>query len=100
VAIARALAQEPEILLLDEPATGLDRRSRTAIMGLVQSIHRAAGLTTLMVTHVHRDAAALCDRVVLMKEGLLWAVGGPGELLADEELDRLYEADLVPERFH
>jgi ABC-type Mn2+/Zn2+ transport system ATPase subunit len=99
VAIARALAQEPEILLLDEPTTGLDRKSRTAIMELVQSVHRRAGLTTLMVTHVHRAAAALCDRVVLMKEGLIWAVGGPEELLANGELDRLYESDPTPERF-
>jgi len=100
VAIARALAQEPEVLLLDEPTTGLDRKSRTAIMELVQSVHRTAGLTTLMVTHVHRAAAELCDRVVLMKEGLIWAVGGPGELLAEEELDRLYESDPAPEGFH
>jgi ABC-type Mn2+/Zn2+ transport system ATPase subunit len=100
VAIARALAQEPEILLLDEPTTGLDRKSRTAIMELVQSVHRSAGLTTLMVTHVHRAAAELCDRVVLMKEGLVWATGAPGKLLADEELDRLYDSDPAPEGFH
>jgi ABC-type Mn2+/Zn2+ transport system ATPase subunit len=100
VAIARALAQEPEILLLDEPTTGLDRRSRVAIMDLVQSIHRTAGLTTLMVTHAHRAAAALCDRVVLMKEGLVWAAGTPATLLSDKELNRLYDADVIPETFH
>jgi ABC-type Mn2+/Zn2+ transport system ATPase subunit len=100
VAIARALAQEPEILLLDEPTTGLDRRSRAAILDLVQSIHRAAGLTTLMVTHAHRAAAVLCDRVVLMKEGLVWAAGTPAKLLSDEELNRLYDADVIPETFH
>jgi ABC-type Mn2+/Zn2+ transport system ATPase subunit len=100
VAIARALAQEPEILLLDEPTTGLDRRSRVAIMDLVLSIHRTAGLTTLMVTHAHRAAAVLCDRVVLMKEGLVWAAGTPAALLSDKELNRLYDADVIPEAFH
>lgn len=100
VAISRALAQEPEILLLDEPTTGLDRRSRTEIMNLVHSIHRSRGLTTLMVTHAHRTAAALCDRVVLMKEGRIWSVGDPGKLLLGEVLDRLYESDTGSEEFH
>ncbi len=99
VAIARALAQEPEILLLDEPTTGLDRKSRRGILDLVQSIHSSTGLTTLMVTHAHRAAAALCNRVVLMKEGLLWAAGDPGTLLRDETLDRLYESDNAVEWF-
>lgn len=93
VAIARALAQEPEILLLDEPTTGLDRKARPAILALVQSIHRATGLTTLMVTHAHRAAAALCDRVVLMKEGRIWAEGEPKTLLDRETLGRLYDAE-------
>lgn len=100
VAVARALAQEPEILLLDEPTTGLDRRSRTEIMNLVRSIHRSRGLTTLMVTHARRTTAALCDRVVLLKEGLIWSVGDPGKLLLEDVLDRLYESDTGSEEFH
>jgi ABC-type hemin transport system ATPase subunit len=52
-----------------------------------------------MVTHAHRAAAALCDRVVLMKEGLLWAAGDPDALLREEVLDRLYESDAAFERF-
>jgi ABC-type Mn2+/Zn2+ transport system ATPase subunit len=100
VAIARALAQEPEILLLDEPTTGLDRRSRAEIMDLAQSIHQRRGLTTLMVTHAHRTAAAVCDRVVLMKDGGIRAVGNPKELLVADVLDRLYESDSVTEVFH
>lgn len=90
VAIARALAQEPDILLLDEPTTGLDRRARAEIMHMVHEIHRSRGLTTLMVTHEHKTAAALCDKVVLMKNGRIWARGNPRELLREEVLDRLY----------
>jgi len=100
VAIARALAQEPAILLLDEPTTGLDRRSRTEIMNLSHAIHRSRGLTTLMVTHAHRTASAMCDRIVLMKEGRVWSVGKPAELLIDDVLNRLYEWDAGTEEFH
>ncbi|SFG57386.1 manganese/iron transport system ATP-binding protein [Desulfotomaculum arcticum] len=91
VAIARALAQEPDILLLDEPTTGLDRRARTEIMHMVHEIHRDRGLTTLMVTHEHKTAAALCNRVILMKEGRVWAHGQPRELLRETVLNRLYD---------
>jgi ABC-type cobalamin/Fe3+-siderophores transport system ATPase subunit len=98
-AIARALAQEPAILLLDEPTTGLDRRSRTEIMNLVRSIHRSRGLTTLMVTHAHRTAAAMCDRIVLMKDGAIWSAGKPEDLLIEDVLNRLYEWDAGPEGF-
>ncbi len=90
VAIARALVQDPAILLLDEPTTGLDRRSRAEIMKLAHDFHRTRGLTTLMVTHAHRTAAATCDRIVLLKEGRLWAVGTPRELLREDVLSELY----------
>lgn len=92
-ALARALVQEPEILLLDEPTTGLDRVSRQEILELIRFAHRERGMTTLMVTHAHRKAAALCDRVVLMKEGRLWAEGPASDLLREEVLDRLYDAE-------
>lgn len=91
VAIARALAQEPDILLLDEPTTGLDHRARVEIMHLVYEIHLARGLTTMMVTHEHKTATDLCDKIILMKGGQIWDRGKPGEILRKEVLDRLYE---------
>jgi len=90
VAIARALAQEPEILLLDEPTASLDPRARISIMSLVEEIHCSRCLTTLMVTHELKTAAAVCDRLVLMKEGRIWAQGRPEEVLREELLDLLY----------
>ncbi|NHM27621.1 ABC transporter ATP-binding protein [Desulfofundulus sp. TPOSR] len=90
VAIARALAQEPEILLLDEPTAALDRRARVEIMTLVSEIHRSRHLTTLMVTHELKTAAAVCDRLILMKEGRIWAQGTPAEVLREELLDLLF----------
>jgi ABC-type cobalamin/Fe3+-siderophores transport system ATPase subunit len=90
VAIARALAQEPEILLLDEPTASLDRRARMEIITLVSKIHRSRRLTTLMVTHELKTAAAVCDRLILMKEGRIWAQGRPEEVLQEELLELLY----------
>jgi ABC-type cobalamin/Fe3+-siderophores transport system ATPase subunit len=93
VAIARALAQEPDILLLDEPTTGLDRRARVEIMALVNEIHRTRNLTTLMVTHELKTASAICNRLVLMKEGRIWSQGKPEDVLQEEVLDLLYGDD-------
>jgi len=91
VAIARCLAQEPEILLLDEPTASLDWRAKTDIMELVKLIHNSRQLTTLFVTHDLSSLPIACDRVILMKDGLIWREGSPGELLTDDNLSRLYD---------
>lgn len=90
VAIARALAQEPEILLLDEPTASLDRRARKSILELVKKIHCSQCLTTLMVTHELGEAAKICNWIILMKEGRIWAQGKPENVLREEVLDLLY----------
>lgn len=90
VAIARALVQEPRILLLDEPTTSLDWRSRTDILALIKEIHRRQKLTTLMVTHDPGDTFNICDRVVLLKEGLIAAVGAPEKVLTNANLQSVY----------
>jgi ABC-type cobalamin/Fe3+-siderophores transport system ATPase subunit len=91
VAIARCLAQEPEIFLLDEPTASLDWKAKTDIMELVRRIHDLRNLTTLFVTHDLSALPTACDRVVLMKEGLLWDEGPPGELLTGQKLGQLYD---------
>jgi ABC-type Mn2+/Zn2+ transport system ATPase subunit len=91
VAIARCLAQEPEILLLDEPTASLDWRAKTDILELVKQIHDIRGLTTLLVTHDLGALPTACDRVVLMKEGLIWSEGPPNDLLNDDILGQLYD---------
>lgn len=90
VAIARCLAQEPSIFLLDEPTASLDWKAQTEILELVKRIHNERHLTTLFVTH---DLDALphnCARVVLMKEGLIVGDGTPEKLISAESLGRLY----------
>ncbi len=94
VAIARCLAQEPAIFLLDEPTASLDWKAQADILELVKRIHEARSLTTLFVTHDLSCLPAACDRVVLMKEGRIWGEGTPGELLTDENLGQLYDMPL------
>jgi len=91
VAIARCLAQEPELFLLDEPTASLDWKAQSDILELVKQIHETRRLTTLFVTHDLNCLPLACDRVVLMKEGLIWGEGTPDELLTDDNLSRLYD---------
>ncbi|MBA7695929.1 Manganese transport system ATP-binding protein MntB [subsurface metagenome] len=91
VAIARCLAQEPELFLLDEPTASLDWKAQIEILELVKRIHDSRRLTTLFVTHDLNALPVACDQVVLMKEGLIWGVGSPYELLTDENLSQLYD---------
>jgi len=91
VAIARCLAQEPELFLLDEPTASLDWKAQNDILELVKQIHDSRHLTTLFVTHDLSCLPVACGRVVLMKEGLIWGEGSPNELLTDANLSRLYD---------
>jgi ABC-type cobalamin/Fe3+-siderophores transport system ATPase subunit len=69
VALARALAQEPSILLLDEPTTYLDRSSGTDIMETIHAIHHERALTTLMISHESHWVEHYSDKIYLLKEG-------------------------------
>jgi ABC-type Mn2+/Zn2+ transport system ATPase subunit len=94
VALARCLAQEPEIFLLDEPTASLDWRAKTDILELVKLIHESRKLTTLLVTHDLSALPVACKRVVLMKDGLIWGEGSPAQVLTDEKLSQLYDIPL------
>ena len=91
VAIARCLAQEPKLFLLDEPTASLDWKAKAEILELVKRIHDSRQLTTLFVTHDLSCLPVACGRVVLIKDGLICGEGSPGELLTDENLGRLYD---------
>jgi ABC-type Mn2+/Zn2+ transport system ATPase subunit len=93
-AIARCLAQKPKIFLLDEPTASLDWKAQTDILELVKRIHDERQLTTLFVTHDLDALPHTCDRVVLMKDGLIIDDGTPDKLISTESLSRLY--DLPP----
>jgi len=94
VAIARALAQEPDIFLLDEPTANLDWRAQREILELVKRIHTIRELTTLFVTHDLNTLPRACDRVVLMKDGLIRGEGRPEEVLREDVLSELYDTPI------
>ncbi len=91
VAIARCLAQEPQLFLLDEPTASLDWKAQTEILELVKQIHDFRRLTTLFVTHDLGALPVACDRLILMKEGFIKSQGSPDELLSNENLSQLYD---------
>ena len=91
VSVARCLAQEPEIFLLDEPTASLDWKAQADVLELVNEIQKTRNLTTLFVTHDLSCLPVACDRIVLMKEGRIWGEGAPLELLSHENLGQLYD---------
>jgi len=80
VAIARSFLTAPSLLLMDEPTTGLDPRSKKEVQGLLQMLRAERDVTVLLCTHDMDEAAALCDRVLMMDEGRVLADGSPEEL--------------------
>jgi ABC-2 type transport system ATP-binding protein len=81
VAIARALFTAPSLVLLDEPTTGLDPKSKRDVQTFVREIHALHDLTVLLCTHDMREAELLCQRVVVLDHGRIRAMGEPAELV-------------------
>src|SRR6185295_19440853 len=80
LAVGCALVGDPELLFLDEPTTGLDPRARRALWTIVER-YREQGRTVLLTTHYMEEAAALCDRVAVMDQGKIIALGTPRSLV-------------------
>jgi len=94
VIIARALAQEPEILLLDEPTALLDLNHQLEIFELLHNLNTEHELTILCVSHDLNLAAEYCDRLLLMHEGRIVASGSPEEILTVEQIAHVYGAEV------
>ena len=93
-AIARALVQQPEIFLLDEPTASIDKKAQREILSLIQLIHKEYHTTTLFVTHDLRTLPSICQRLILMKDGRIWQQGSPESMLREEVLSQLYGAPI------
>ena len=95
VVIARALAQRPRLLLLDEPTAFLDIRHRLEIYALLSRLNAEEGLTIVTTSHDINLAARYCGRIILIKDGAVRADGPPAEVFRQEVLSEVYETPLA-----
>ncbi len=95
VALARALALEPELLLLDEPTAGLDPDRSAGFVDLICALHKALGLTVILVTHDLDTLAALATRVAVLSEGRILAFGPLDEIMnvQDPFIERFFHSE-------
>ncbi|NIZ08735.1 ABC transporter ATP-binding protein [Pseudooceanicola sp. HF7] len=115
IALARAIAVDPQVLLLDEPLSALDAKVRAELRDQIRQVQRALGIPTLMVTHDQEEALALADKIICMNHGSVVQAGTPEDLyhrpatrfvaqfmgisnlLTPEDVTRLFP-DLLPPR--
>lgn len=93
LALAGALAGDPELIFLDEPTTGLDPQVRRHIWSIVEAF-KGRGGTVLLTTHYMEEADRLCDRVAIMDQGRIMVVGRPAELVAGLGADQIVDITL------
>lgn len=98
VLIARALAQEPRVLLLDEPAAFLDLKHQTGLFELLSRLSRERGLAVLAVSHDLTLAARFCGRLILLGEGRVAAQGPPAQVLRPEVIEPVFGLPVTVER--
>jgi iron complex transport system ATP-binding protein len=96
--LARALAQQPRLLVLDEPTSHLDLRYQAETAELLRRLNRERGVTILLVSHDLNLAAELCDRLLLLHAGRVARVGTPGEVLEQSLLERVFECRVVVDK--
>jgi len=95
VMLARALAQEPRVLILDEPTAHLDLRYQAECIGLLRRINRERGTTVILVSHDLNLAAEVCDRLLLLAAGRVVRVGPPSDVLDAGRLSAVYGCDVM-----
>ncbi len=95
VIIARAICQEPRIILLDEPTASLDPAHQTRIMDLMERLRGERGTTVVMISHDLNLAALYGDRILLLKDGRMERIGDPRDVLRAEHLERAYGCPLL-----
>jgi len=98
VGIARALAAQPRIMLMDEPFGALDPLTRDALATDYRALHDDLGLTTIIITHDMQEALLLADRVVVMRSGRLIADGAPRALMSECQPDYVRALMETPRR--
>ncbi|MFK7938697.1 MAG: putative 2-aminoethylphosphonate ABC transporter ATP-binding protein [Roseovarius sp.] len=95
IALARAIATKPGLLLLDEPLSALDAKVRVHLRHEIKELQRKLGVTTVMVTHDQEEALSMADRIVVMNHGVIEQVGSPTDIYRDPAT--LFVADFIGE---
>lgn len=95
VLIARALAQEPQVILLDESTAFLDIKHQIAFFDLMKILNKEEGLTVIAVTHDMNLASLYCDRIMLLDSGRVHTIGVPDEVLTQSNIKEVYDTDVL-----
>ena len=90
VLLARALSQQPRVLLLDEPTAHLDLQHQLDLCRILKRVHAQKGITVVLVSHDMNLASQYCDRIMMMKYGRLMALGSPYEVMTPQNLESVY----------
>ncbi len=95
VLIARALAQEPRIILLDEPTSFLDLKFKREVFKLISSLSREKGLGVAIVSHDIDLVAQYCSKIILLKNGTIYRAGDPDSVITAENIEDVYECPVL-----
>jgi len=98
VIIARAICQEPKIILLDEPTASLDLAHQLHIMDLMERLRKDFGITVIMVSHDINLASMYADTILLLKNGNIISIGKPFDVITYENLEKAYECCVLVDK--
>jgi iron complex transport system ATP-binding protein len=90
VIISRALAQEPDVLLLDEPTSNLDLRHQLEVMELIKGLVAEKGISVIMAVHDLNLASRYADKILMMKDGTIYRAGNSSDVLTEEVILSVY----------
>jgi len=93
VHIGRAMAQNADVLLLDEPISSLDLKHQIEVLDLIRKLAKTRGITVIMALHDLNLAIRYSDNLALMKEGVIYAMGNPQQILNSEIIQAIYSVE-------